>query len=143
LLGGASAEPRYLFNLHAEIDVTRNRLPHWQQGEAWVFVTWRLGESLPKVKLDQWKEEREVWMKHHSEPWNEPSGTVLDAILCDMNGPAEESLEAVLRQLPVLRQGGLVIFTVKTAGVFSVADSTALFDRLHRTVQSAGMDRWQ
>ena len=71
--------------------------------------------------------------------WNAPSGTALDAILCDMNGPAEESLQAVLRQLPVLKQGGLVIFTVKTAGVFSVADSALLIERLHHLVQAVGL----
>jgi hypothetical protein len=36
-----------------------------------VFVTWRLGDSLPKAKLDQWKAERDAWMKHHPEPWEE------------------------------------------------------------------------
>jgi len=62
--------PHSFFNPHAEIDVTKNRLPHWQQGGAWVFVTWRLGDSLPKTKLDQWKEERDTWLKHHPEPWD-------------------------------------------------------------------------
>ncbi len=46
-------------------------MPHWQQGEAWVFVTWRLGDSLPKAKLDRWKEERAIWLSHHPEPWDE------------------------------------------------------------------------
>lgn len=55
----------------AEIDKHEHRLPHWQQGEVWVFVTWRLGDSLPKAKLDQWQEERAVWLKHHPEPWDE------------------------------------------------------------------------
>jgi type I restriction enzyme R subunit len=55
--------------------VTRNRLPHWQQGEAWVFVTWRLGDSLPKAKLDHWKEERDIWLKHHPMPWDEKAET--------------------------------------------------------------------
>jgi len=63
--------PHSFFNPDAEIDITRNRLPHWQQGEAWVFVTWRLGDSLPKAKLDQWKAEREAWLHHHPEPWDE------------------------------------------------------------------------
>ncbi len=63
--------PHSFFNPDAEIDVTRNHLPHWQQGEAWVFVTWRLGDSLPKAKLDEWKEERDARMKHHPEPWDE------------------------------------------------------------------------
>lgn len=66
---------RSFFNPHAEIDVTRNRLPHWQQGEAWVFITWRLDDSLPKAKLDQWKEERAIWLSHHPEPWTEQTET--------------------------------------------------------------------
>ncbi len=63
--------PRSFFNPHEEVAVTQNRLPHWQQGESWVFVTWRQGDSLPKAKLDQWKAERDAWMKHHPEPWEE------------------------------------------------------------------------
>ena len=57
----------------ADGETTRHRrnLPHWQQGEAWVFVTWRLGDSLPKAKLDQWKEEREIWHQQHPEPWDD------------------------------------------------------------------------
>jgi type I restriction enzyme R subunit len=62
--------PHSFFNPHGEIDVTKNHLPHWQQGKAWVFVTWRLGDSLPKAKLDQWKNERDSWMAHHPEPWD-------------------------------------------------------------------------
>ena len=63
--------PHSFFNPHSEIDVTQNHLPHWQQGKAWVFVTWRLGDAMPKAKLDQWRAERETWMKHHPEPWDE------------------------------------------------------------------------
>ncbi len=63
--------PHSFFNPYEEIDVTRNRLPHWQQGEAWVFVSWRLRDSLPKEKLERWKVEREIWLSHHPEPWDE------------------------------------------------------------------------
>ncbi len=63
--------PHSFFNPHSEIDVTQNHLPHWQQGKVWVFVTWRLGDAMPKAKLDQWKAERETWMTHHPEPWDE------------------------------------------------------------------------
>ncbi len=68
--GGQECPPSF-FNPYCEIDKTSHHLPHWQQGEAWVFVTWRLGDSLPKTKLDQWNAEREAWMKHHPEPWDE------------------------------------------------------------------------
>ena len=58
------------YNPDFDVDEHRRNLPHWQQGECWVFVTWRLGDSLPKVKLDQWKEERAAWLSLHSEPWD-------------------------------------------------------------------------
>ena len=52
------------------MDVRRNRLPHWQQDHSFIFVTWRLGDSLPKAKLSQLREERKLWMKHHPPPWD-------------------------------------------------------------------------
>jgi type I restriction enzyme R subunit len=58
------------FDRYGEIDTTIHHLPHWQQGETWVFVTWRLGDSLPKAKLDEWKEECAIWLAHHPKPWD-------------------------------------------------------------------------
>jgi len=45
-------------------------LPHWQQGEAIQFVTFRLGDSMPVEKLKQWAAEREIWQTHHPQPWS-------------------------------------------------------------------------
>ena len=36
-----------------------------------MFVTWRLGDSLPKAKVDQWNKERDIWRKCHPEPWDD------------------------------------------------------------------------
>ncbi len=46
------------------------KLPHWQQDEVHQFVTFRLGDSMPSSKLRLWKQEREVWISHHPEPWS-------------------------------------------------------------------------
>ena len=72
--GGLENSSSY-FNPHGEIERTSHRLPHWQQGEAWVFVTWRLADSLPRERLDQWKAERDIWCKRHPEPWDEKTET--------------------------------------------------------------------
>ncbi len=45
-----------------------------------------------------------------------PVGIRYDAILSDMNGPASDSMAAVLRLSKHLMPGALVIFTLKTAG---------------------------
>lgn len=68
---GELKNPRSFFNPLAGIDITQNHLPHWQQGEAWVFLTWRLTDSLPKALLDAWKLERDIWLARHPEPWDE------------------------------------------------------------------------
>jgi len=38
----------------SEIDQHKNHLPHWQQNDVFVFVTWRLADSIPSKKLAQW-----------------------------------------------------------------------------------------
>jgi len=43
-------------------------LPHWRQDGATYFVTFRLSDSLPQVKLNQLKEERLEWLRDHPEP---------------------------------------------------------------------------
>jgi len=53
-----------------EIQKHRHRLPHWQQGEALQFVTFRLGDSMPVEQLAQWKAERDIWLAHHPKPWS-------------------------------------------------------------------------
>ncbi|MBI2425373.1 MAG: transposase [Candidatus Hydrogenedentes bacterium] len=59
------------FNPFEEIDHHRRNLPHWQQGETWQFVTWRLADSLPQTKLEEWRSEKEAWLKRHPRPWDD------------------------------------------------------------------------
>jgi REP element-mobilizing transposase RayT len=52
------------------IDQHQHRLPHWQQGSVFYFVTWRLADSLPRDKLERWNEERALWSRLHPQPWD-------------------------------------------------------------------------
>ena len=58
------------FNPNVDIDITRHRLPHWQQGNVWIFATFRLNDSLPTVLLAQWEKERDDWLSQHPRPWD-------------------------------------------------------------------------
>jgi D-tyrosyl-tRNA(Tyr) deacylase len=49
---------------------TRN-LPHWEQPGCTYFVTFRLADSLPQAKLQQWKVERDEWLQQHPPPLSE------------------------------------------------------------------------
>ncbi len=55
----------------AETVVTRNRLPHWQQEAATYFVTWRLNDSIPKELSDEWRHERNEWVRLYPPPMTE------------------------------------------------------------------------
>ena len=68
-----------------------------------------------------------------------PAGTRYDAILCDMNGPAGDSMAAVLRLSKQLVPGGLVIFTLKTAGVSSCEDVERLCATVSTRAASGGL----
>ena len=58
------------FNPRSEILIQKNRLPHWEQDGCSYFLTFRLADSLPKRLLDEWRRERQIWLKLHPEPWS-------------------------------------------------------------------------
>jgi type I restriction enzyme R subunit len=54
-----------------EISRHRVNLPHWQQGEVWLFVTWRLADSLPVAVVRKLEARRKEWEAAHPKPWDE------------------------------------------------------------------------
>lgn len=72
--GSITGEPPVLLSLRSfssyhDFDATKRNLPHWHQDSTVYFVTFRLADSLPVSKLNQWIRERNHWMKEHPEPW--------------------------------------------------------------------------
>ncbi|MDP9254124.1 MAG: valine--tRNA ligase [Verrucomicrobiota bacterium] len=59
------------FDAFSDVEVTRRRLPHWEQEGVTYFVTFRLADSLPAEKLAELEEERARWMDAHPEPWSD------------------------------------------------------------------------
>ena len=58
-------------NPYKPIDRHQVNLPHWQQGETWLFVTWRLADSLPKAVVERLAGQKAVWEANHPQPWDE------------------------------------------------------------------------
>ncbi len=44
------------------VRIYRRNLPHWRQDGTTYFVTFRLGDSLPRRVLDQWEYEKQLWL---------------------------------------------------------------------------------
>ena len=51
-----------------------SKLPHWHQDNKYVFITFRLFDSIPQKKLKELREEKDHWMKLHPKPWTEEEG---------------------------------------------------------------------
>lgn len=60
--------PHVYFDPYADIRHTENRLPHWQQDQATYFITFHLGDSVPKQLRERWQDERDAWLKRHPPP---------------------------------------------------------------------------
>ena len=57
-------------NPYAPIQQHKHRVPHWQQGSVFYFVTWRLADSLPANKLAWWTEKKHLWLQKNPPPWS-------------------------------------------------------------------------
>lgn len=64
-----------------------------------------------------------------------PTGRSYDALLDDMNGPPDESIAQVIRLSRFLREGGLIVFTLKVPRIESIGEPLAL---LRETIDTAG-----
>ena len=53
------------FNPQTEFDIHQGNLPHWDQGSAWYFITFRLADALPASVIDKIKQERDHWKQTH------------------------------------------------------------------------------
>ena len=63
----ASLPPPGYLTRFAEIEVTRRHLPHWEHPGIAVFVTFRLGDSIPAERIAALHEELEIWKNAHSD----------------------------------------------------------------------------
>lgn len=70
-VGVSPTESKYL-DRSKEIEKHRpNALPHWQQSDKLIFVTWRLADSLPQEKLAKLEKEKAQWLEQYPQPWDE------------------------------------------------------------------------
>jgi len=67
--GNVGVSPAF-FNQEQSVTTTHHKLPHWQQNESAVFVTWRLADSLPQEKLNQIESEQKLWLSNNVKPWS-------------------------------------------------------------------------
>ncbi len=63
--------PLQFVNKHEYIHIEGTKLPHWTQQDCVQFVTFRLADSLPQTKLQEYRQTKEKWLSAHPKPWDE------------------------------------------------------------------------
>ncbi|MDB4265229.1 transposase [bacterium] len=63
--------PMPYFDPSHPLDSHLRNLPHWQQGEVPIFLTWSLIDSLPEAATTKLKARRDHWLASHPKPWTE------------------------------------------------------------------------
>ena len=48
------------FRPDEEVDVTHRQLPHWEQRDAYYFITYRTADSIPERVALAWRHERDA-----------------------------------------------------------------------------------
>ncbi len=78
--GGGNVAERRICNTPTEFGYFRpgeavgnlaGNLPHWRQEGVTYFVTFRLADSLPQAKLQEWQRDRNAWLAGHPKPWDD------------------------------------------------------------------------
>jgi putative transposase len=53
------------FDPGAKTEISQGSLPHWEQADAYYFITWRTADSIPADVFEKWHEERCAWLRDH------------------------------------------------------------------------------
>ena len=55
----------HFFDRQSDYTVIERKLPHWVQPGVVCFITWRTDDSIPAAVLEDWRNERRMWLRHH------------------------------------------------------------------------------
>ena len=58
-----------------------HKLPHWYQQGKTQFVTFRLADSLPQSKMEEYRLLKEQWTKEHPQPWTKTEQEEYDKLI--------------------------------------------------------------
>jgi len=75
--------------------------------------------------------------------WVPPNTQRFDALLCDMNGPADAAFSQVVRLSRFLHPGASIVFTLKTAGSERVGEIIQQHRRILAAADAAGLAHLQ
>lgn len=64
------------------VHIEGDKLPHWNQDGCVQFVTFRLADSLPQTKLQEYRRSREEWIVAHPKPWDRTMQLEYENLFC-------------------------------------------------------------
>lgn len=68
---GERGRPARFYQCDQEVTSSKHKLPHWQQDDSAVFVTFRTDDSLPTEVVEKINAQKEAWIKENPTPWDD------------------------------------------------------------------------
>ena len=101
----------------------------------------QLVTAIDRAPLDQRLDNREglTFIQADVGTYTPPYGSEYDALLSDLNGPAIESIQQVIRIAEFLRPGGLIVFTLKLPRTENLEELCELFRKTLYAASDAGL----
>ena len=91
LLCGGTPHPLKFVNRKEYIHITGDKIPHWNQVNCVQFVSFRLADSLPQSKLQEFRKIKEKWFAEHPKPWDTATQAEYETVI---GGVMEEWIDA-------------------------------------------------
>lgn len=124
------------------MEITRNHLTHWHIADSWVFVTWHLGDSLPRERLHQLIEEKNAWLARHPKPWDEvTSRTFHDNFTHRLDGMLDAGLGGCVLRQPDVRQIVADAFAFFAGQRYELGDWVIMPNHVHVLFRPLGEHR--
>ncbi len=72
--------PLQPYNPNENTTISHRKLPHWEQQGCTYFVTFRLNDSIPCAKLDDWNQKRIIWLNRIGVDPHTPSADLTEKL---------------------------------------------------------------
>lgn len=119
-------------------------LPHWQQEGVMQFVTFRLGNSLPQIKLEEFKIEKEKWMEEHPKPWTENEFIEYDDLLSTKEYWLDQGYGECILSIKIIRDFMESVLKFNDGKLYDLYDYVIMPNHIHLLMVPAyGIDMKQ
>jgi len=119
--------PLQPYNPEDNTTVSRRKLPHWEQQGCTNFITFRLNDSIPRSKFEDWNQRRMNWLNRINVDPNTSSADLTDKLNTEQKTEYYQKFTQYYHDLLDSGLGSCLLKKAKNAKI--LADTLLFFDQ--------------